>query len=61
MLRIERTVTDRIWTENISVHLSVAKFVTEEEIEQVLRQVKLFAKEQTAERIFEMSKELELV
>lgn len=61
MLKIERRQTDCICTENISVQLSVAKFVTEEEIEQVVRQVKLFAKEQTAERIFEMSKELEMV
>lgn len=53
MVRIEKTITDRILTENISIHLSVSKFVTEDEIEQAIKWVKLFAKEQTKEKIFE--------
>jgi len=53
MVRIEKTITDRILTENISIHLSVSRFVTEDEIEQAIKWVKLFAKEQTKEKIFE--------
>ena len=43
---LQKVDVTQISTENITIHLSVAKFPTDEEIEQIIRQIRLCAARQ---------------
>lgn len=43
---MQQVEVTQILTENISIHLSVAKFPSDEEIEQIIRQIRLCAARQ---------------
>lgn len=43
---MQQVEVTQILTENISIHLSVAKFPSDEEIEQIIKQIRLCAARQ---------------